>query len=135
MATNHAPIPLEIEYDEATHNVRLVFEHSSFVLSDILLRVYAPSADVRQHGATPYVWNEVIHQAHYGRLAKEYRLVRPPEQLTIVNIEPVGQYAIRCVFSDRAAHGIYSWDYLYWLGQNAPMLWTLYQQRCQTAQD
>ena len=40
--------------------------------------------------------------------------------------EPVGQYAVQPHFSDGHSTGIYSWDHLYWLGQNRDALWQRY---------
>jgi DUF971 family protein len=44
-------------------------------------------------------------------------------------LEPSGSYAVQPAFSDGHSTGIYSWDYLYWLGQNRDTLWRQYLER------
>jgi DUF971 family protein len=53
--------------------------------------------------------------------------------VNIVAIEPVGQYAIRLVFSDEHDTGLYSWDYLYDIGINQEPLWNSYLERLAAA--
>jgi DUF971 family protein len=66
------------------------------------LRVESPSAEVRGHSPG------------------ERRIVTGKENVRIVDIEPIGNYAIRIVFDDGHATGLYSWDYLRKLGLGAP---------------
>ena len=89
---------LEVEFDDG-RSFRLPFE---------FLRVHSPSAEVRGHGPG----QEVLQVGKRG--------------VVIDAIEPVGQYAIQPRFSDGHDSGIYSWDYLYWLGVNQPELWLQY---------
>ena len=42
---------------------------------------------------------------------------------------PAGSYAVQPAFSDGHSTGIYSWDYLYWLGQNRDTLRQQYLER------
>ncbi len=65
------------------------------------LRVESPSAEVRGHSPG------------------ERRIVTGKENVRIVDIEPIGNYAIRIVFDDGHATGLYSWDYLRTLGSGA----------------
>jgi DUF971 family protein len=51
----------------------------------------------------------------------------------IQHVEPVGMYAIQPTFSDGHNSGIYSWDYLYWLGASRDRLWQEYLDRMQEA--
>jgi DUF971 family protein len=51
----------------------------------------------------------------------------------IAALEPVGGYAVLPKFSDGHNTGIYSWDYLYWLGANCDMLWAQYLERLEQA--
>ena len=85
------------------------------MLSCEFLRVYSPSAEVRGHG----VGQEVLQ---VGK-----------ENVNILAIEPVGQYAIKLIFSDGHDTGLYSWDYLYELGLDRDQLWQQYLQRMQAA--
>lgn len=80
-----------------------------------LLRVYSPSAEVRGHGPG----QEVLQTGK--------RLVG------ISAVEPVGNYAIQPQFSDGHNTGIYSWDYLYWLGDQQDTLWQQYLEQLKAA--
>jgi DUF971 family protein len=96
---------LEISFDDgATFN--LPFE---------LLRVYSPSAEVKGHGAG----QEVLQ---VGKRAVEIRA-----------LEPVGSYAVQPQFSDGHSTGIYSWDYLYELGENQDKYWSDYLEKLSSA--
>lgn len=79
-----------------------------FKLSTELLRVYSPSAETRGHGPGQAV------------------LQTGKETVSINQIEPVGHYAVKLIFDDGHNSGIYSWDYLYHLGENQDALWQEY---------
>ena len=87
----------------------------SFRLPYEFLRVYSPSAEVRGHGPG----QEVLQ---VGKRNVEIR-----------SLEPVGSYAVQPQFSDGHNTGIYSWDYLYELGENHDALWSEYLQRLAAA--
>jgi DUF971 family protein len=55
------------------------------------------------------------------------------ENVTIENIEPVGQYAIKLIFSDGHNTGIYTWDYLYELAATYDVLWEEYLKKLSMA--
>ena len=78
------------------------------MLSCEFLRVYSPSAEVKGHGP-----GQEILQTH-------------KENVTIEDIEPIGQYAIKLTFSDGHNTGIYTWDYLYELAATYDALWEEY---------
>jgi DUF971 family protein len=80
----------------------------SFRLPYEFLRVYSPSAEVRGHGP-----GQEVLQA--GKRNVEIRA-----------LEPVGSYAVQPQFSDGHNTGIYSWEYLYELGENQDKLWSKY---------
>ena len=80
----------------------------SFRLPYELLRAYSPSAEVRGHGPG----QEVLQT---GKRNVEIR-----------SLEPVGSYAVQPQFSDGHNTGIYSWDYLYELGESQDKLWSQY---------
>jgi DUF971 family protein len=88
---------------------------SRFELSYELLRVYSPSAEVRGHGP-----GQEVLQA--GK-----------RDVEILSLEPSGSYAVQPKFSDGHDTGIYSWDYLYWLGKNRETLWREYLERLEQA--
>jgi len=89
---------LEIEFDDG----------EKFELSCEYLRVHSPSADVKGHGPG----QEVLQ---VGK-----------ENVNIKEIEPVGNYAVRLIFDDNHATGLYSWNYLYELGVEHDNNWMTY---------
>jgi DUF971 family protein len=72
------------------------------------LRVVSPSAEVQGHSPS------------------ERKLVPGKKNVTIRAIEPVGNYAVRLVFSDGHDTGIYSWSYLYDVAAKKEELWSAY---------
>ena len=91
---------LEIEFDDDK-----VFRYPAE-----LLRVESPSAEVMGHG--PGQKQIIAERAEVG----------------ILEVEPVGHYAIRIKFDDLHDTGIYSWDYLRHLGENRDEIWDRYLQ-------
>ncbi len=101
--------PQEIDYDSASKRLRIVFDNGVDVsLSAELLRVESPSAEVRGHGAG------------------QKTIVPGRRHVGIMKVEPVGNYAVRLVFDDLHDTGLYSWRYLYELGQTQDRLWQDY---------
>jgi DUF971 family protein len=80
-----------------------------------LMRIYSPSAEVQGHGPG----QEVLQT---GKRLVELR-----------GLEPVGNYAVQPTFSDGHDTGIFSWDYLYFLGSQQDGLWKEYAQKLQAA--
>jgi DUF971 family protein len=114
--TNDTPRPTDIRLHQQSRKLDITFnDGASFTLPCEYLRVYSPSAEVRGHGAG----QEVLQ---VGK-----------ETVNIVAIEPVGLYAIRLIFSDEHDTGLYSWDYLYDLGQRQDELWQTYLDRLNAA--
>jgi DUF971 family protein len=110
------PVPTEIKLRQKSRVMELAFaDGSRFELSFELLRVYSPSAEVRGHGPG----QEVLQTGK--------------REIEISTLEPVGSYAVLPTFSDGHNTGIYSWDYLHWLGQNRDRLWQQYLDRMQEA--
>ncbi|MCC6473791.1 MAG: DUF971 domain-containing protein [Burkholderiales bacterium] len=111
-----SPRPTEIKLHQTSRVMEIAFaDGSRFELSYELLRVYSPSAEVRGHGPG----QEVLQTGK--------------REVRIASVEPVGSYAIQPVFSDGHNAGIYSWDYLYWLGTNRDELWREYLGRLEKA--
>jgi DUF971 family protein len=110
---NHTtPRPIDIRLHQASRLLELKFDNDTeAMLSCEFLRVYSPSAEVRGHG----VGQEVLQ---VGK-----------ESVNITGIEPVGNYAVRLIFSDGHDTGLYSWDYLYDLARNYESLWQVYLSR------
>lgn len=96
----------EIKLKKAEKVLVVTFEDGrSFTLPAELLRVESPSAEVQGHG--PGQKQLVSGRSHVG----------------IIGLEPVGNYALKIVFDDLHDSGIYTWDYLYWLGENQDRVW------------
>jgi DUF971 family protein len=110
------PTPTRIVVHTQSRVLELAFsDGAAFRLPFELLRVYSPSAEVRGHGPG----QEVLQ---VGK-----------REVGIAAVEPVGHYAIQPQFSDGHATGIFSWDYLHWLGTNHDRLWEEYLGRLQVA--
>ncbi|HUO23042.1 MAG TPA: DUF971 domain-containing protein [Caulobacteraceae bacterium] len=103
------PWPVELRLEPGGQRLAISFDDgASFNLSAEYLRVMTGSAHDRGHGAGP----------------------RPPvpgkAQVAVLDIRPVGAYAVRLVFDDGHDSGLYSWDLLYDLGAREDMHWSGY---------
>jgi len=106
------PMPTEIKLHQKSRMLEIAFaDDQRFELPCEFLRVYSPSAEVRGHGPG----QEVLQ---VGK-----------QDVEITQIEPVGSYAVKLVFSDGHDSGLYSWDYFYDLGVNQEALWKRYLER------
>ena len=94
---------LEVGFADG-HTFRLPFE---------LMRVYSPSAEVQGHGPG----QEILQTGK--------------REVELLGLEPVGNYAVQPSFSDGHDSGIFSWDYLYFLGSQQDELWRKYEARLQ----
>ncbi len=54
-------------------------------------------------------------------------------EVDISALEPVGNYAVQPTFSDGHDSGIFSWEYLYYLGAEQERLWSDYESRLKQA--
>lgn len=103
------PRPIDIKLHQASRLLEIKFDNNTECkLSCEFLRVYSPSAEVRGHG----------HGQEVLQIGKE--------NVNITAIEPVGNYAVKLVFSDGHDTGLYAWDYLYELASNYEALWLEY---------
>ncbi len=104
--------PTHVNFHKVSRILELSFgDGSNFKLPTEYLRVYSPSAEVQGHGPG----QEVL------QLGKQ--------DVNISHIEPVGHYALRLVFDDNHDTGIYSWEYLYYLGVDYEHKWKTYLDR------
>ena len=104
-----APWPVEIRYNSEQRHLTVAFDDgTAFTYPAEFLRVESPSAEVKGHGAD------------------EKRIVAGRSHVGIMNIEPVGNYAVRLHFDDLHDTGLYSWRYLYELGERQDELWRTY---------
>jgi len=109
-------VPIGITLHQKSRVLEIAFSDGrSFRLPYEFLRVYSPSAEVRGHGPG----QEVLQ---VGKRAVEIRA-----------LEPVGSYAVQPQFSDGHSTGIYSWDYLYELGETQDKLWARYLEKLAAA--
>ena len=109
-------VPTEIKLHQRSRAMEVTFSDGRvFRLPYEFLRVYSPSAEVRGHGPG----QEVLQT---GKQAVE-----------ITALEPVGSYAVQPAFSDGHSTGIFSWDYLYHLGQNQEKMWQEYLAKLKAA--
>ena len=107
--TPAAPWPVELRLKRAEKRLDIGFDDGrQFSLPAEYLRVESPSAEVQGHG--PGEKTIIAGRAHVG----------------IIELEPVGNYAVRIKFDDLHDTGIFSWDYLYQLGVEYDKRWQAY---------
>ncbi|HQU51305.1 MAG TPA: DUF971 domain-containing protein [Casimicrobiaceae bacterium] len=110
------PRPSAITLHQASRVLEIAFaDGRTFRLPCEYLRVYSPSAEVRGHGPG------------------QETLQVGKREVGISEIEAVGHYAIRPTFTDGHASGIFSWDYLYDLGERQDENWARYLERLAAA--
>ncbi len=103
------PKPTEIRLKSEEKALEIDFDDGrTFSLPAELLRVESPSAEVQGHGPS------------------QKKLIAGRSQVGMLAIEPVGNYAIRINFDDLHDTGIYTWRYLYELGENHERIWQDY---------
>lgn len=111
-----APQALALMLHQTSRVLEIAFDDGkSFRIPFELMRVYSPSAEVMGHGPG----QEVLQT---GKRAIE-----------LESLEPVGNYAVQPRFSDGHDSGIFSWDYLYFLGSQQEKLWAQYESRLRAA--
>lgn len=104
-----APWPTELRLRKDRKALAVTFDSGeSFDLAAEYLRVRSPSAEVQGHSPS------------------ERRTVAGKQQVQILELHPVGNYAVRLVFDDMHSTGIFSWDYLFELGRNREQYWQGY---------
>ncbi len=107
--TESHPWPVEVRLKRAEKVLEIVFDDGTNIACPAeYLRVESPSAEVQGHG--PGQKQIVAQRRHIG----------------IIDVEPVCNYAIRIRFDDLHDTGIYSWQYLYELGENEETIWREY---------
>ncbi len=103
------PWPSDITYDSPSKRLLIQFDDGAeFSLAAELLRVESPSAEVKGHGPG------------------QKTIIAGRRHVAIIKIEPVGNYAVRLVFDDLHDTGLFTWRYLYDLGQNQDLIWQQY---------
>ena len=111
-----APTPQALTVHEQSRVLEVGFsDGATFRIPFELMRVYSPSAEVQGHGPG----QEVLQTGK--------------RNVALVNLEPVGNHAVKLTFSDWHDSRIVTWDYLYELGQKQDALWAQYTERLAAA--
>lgn len=114
--TPHSPAPQSVTLHQQSKVLEVGFDNGQvFRIPFELMRVCSPSAEVQGHGPG----QEVLQTGK--------------RDVDVVALEPVGNYALQPTFSDGHDTGIFSWDYLYFLGSQADELWADYNARLAAA--
>jgi len=110
------PVPRSLTVHGQSRVLEVAFsDGAQFRLPFELMRIYSPSAEVAGHGPG----QEVLQTGK--------------RDVMLTALEPVGNYAVQPTFSDGHDTGIYSWDYLYFLGAQQEQLWADYERRLREA--
>ena len=114
--TPQTPQPTAITVHQQSRVLEVGFaDGQQFRIPFELMRVYSPSAEVQGHGPG----QEVLQTGK--------------REVSLTALEPVGNYAVQPSFSDGHNTGIFSWDYLLFLGSQQDELWRKYESRLQAA--
>ena len=112
----NTPSPQSLTLHGASRVLEIGFaDGKTFRIPFELMRVYSPSAEVQGHGPG------------------QETLQTGKRQVSIEALEPVGNYAVKPTFSDGHDSGLFTWEYLYFLGDQEQALWAEYEQRLQAA--
>ncbi len=110
------PLPTDIVLHQQSRVLEVAFDNGArYRFPFEFLRVYSPSAEVRGHGPG------------------QETLQSGKRNVILTEVEPVGHYALKLVFSDGHDSGLYSWDYLVEIGEQQDALWDDYLARLEAA--
>ena len=111
-----SPTPQALTVHAQSRMLEISFsDGASFRIPFELMRIYSPSAEVQGHGPG------------------QETLQTGKRHVTLTGLEPVGNYAVQPAFSDGHDTGLFSWDYLYFLGSQQEQLWQEYAAKLQAA--
>ena len=114
--TAGAPTPQDLTVHGQSRVLEVGFSDGArFRIPFELMRVYSPSAEVQGHGPG------------------QETLQTGKRDVTLEALEQVGNYAVQPRFSDGHDTGIYTWDYLYFLGSQQTRLWQDYEDKLKAA--
>jgi DUF971 family protein len=103
------PWPTELRLHKDRKTLSVAFDDGeAFDLAAEYLRVMSPSAEVQGHSPD------------------ERKTVGGKRNVAVLEVKPIGNYAVRLVFDDMHSTGIYSWDYLLELGREHDAMWQEY---------
>lgn len=107
-----APTPTALTVHNQSRLLEIAFSDGAhFKIPFELMRIYSPSAEVQGHGPG----QEVLQTGK--------------REVNVVELEPIGNYAVKPVFSDGHESGLFTWDLLYRLGADQNSLWDEYNRR------
>jgi DUF971 family protein len=102
-------VPTEIRLHKGKTVLAVTFDNGeAFEFPAEFLRVLSPSAEVQGHSAA------------------ERKTIGGKRDVAIIEIHPIGNYAVRLVFDDMHSTGIYSWSYFLKLGRGQGRYWREY---------
>ena len=111
-----SPTPTALTVHSQSRILEIAFsDGATFKIPFELMRIYSPSAEVQGHGPG----QEVLQTGK--------------RDVNVVELEPIGNYAVKPVFSDGHESGLFTWDYLYHLGADQSQLWDDYERRLKAA--
>jgi len=114
--TKDTPTPESLTVHGVSRVLEIGFsDGAQFRIPFELMRVYSPSAEVQGHGPG----QEVLQTGK--------------RDVNLLDLEPVGNYAVKPTFSDGHDSGLFTWAYLYFLGDQQAALWQQYEARLQAA--
>lgn len=114
--TSGAPTPEELTVHSKSKVLEIRFsDGANFSIPFELMRISSPSAEVQGHGPG----QEILQTGK--------------RDVGLVGIEPIGNYAIQPSFTDGHDTGLFTWDYLYFLGSQQAEIWQDYEARLKTA--
>ena len=101
--------PTEVRLRKDRRALRIAFESGeAFEFPAEFLRVLSPSAEVQGHSPD------------------ERKTIPGKRNVMVLEVHPIGNYAVRLVFDDLHSTGIFSWDYFLKLGRDQDRLWRDY---------
>ena len=111
-----SPTPVALTVHSQSRVLEIAFsDGAAFRIPFELMRIYSPSAEVQGHGPG----QEVLQTGK--------------REVGVVALEPIGNYAVKPIFSDGHESGLFTWDYLYHLGADERQLWDDYERRLDAA--
>lgn len=110
------PVPENLVVHQKSKLLELTYaDEVKYLLPFEFLRVHSPSAEVRGHGAG----QEILQTGK--------------RQVSILSLEPVGNYALKPTFTDGHDSGLFTWEYLHELCQNQEAMWQAHLARLEAA--
>jgi len=109
VAATSSPWPTEVRLRKDKTALAVSFDNGeAFEFPAEFLRVHSPSAEVQGHSP------------------EERQTVGGKRNIMVIEVHPVGNYAVRLVFDDMHATGIYTWDYFLKMGHEQDAMWQTY---------